>query len=92
MNQEGAGSESSNVSTSTSRTETNTNGTVDPNTESNNTSTQFPSETPHGVELMFDLTPGSIQIDSVEAAFVTPNASGSNQPTTVSRKFILLHL
>lgn len=44
-------------------------------------------ETPHGVELMFDLTPGSFRIDSVEAAFVNPNASGSSQPTAVSRKY-----
>lgn len=87
MNPEGVGSETPNVSTSASSTESNSNMTVDPNTESNNTTAEFASDVPHGVELMFDLTPGSIRIDSVEA-FVTPNASGSSQPTTVSRKYI----
>lgn len=80
----GVGSEIPNVSTST--TATNSNTTADPNTNINNTATEFSSETPHGVELMFDLTtPGGIRIDSVEAAFVNPNASGSNQSTAVSR-------
>eukprot|EP00102_Acyrthosiphon_pisum_P010274 XP_008178543.1 PREDICTED: large proline-rich protein bag6-B isoform X2 [Acyrthosiphon pisum] len=62
------------VSTSATETNTNTNTSVDPNTESNNTSTEFPPETPQGVELMFDLAPGSIRIDSVEAAFINPTA------------------
>lgn len=79
-----------NVSTSATGTESNSNMRVDPNAESNNTSTEFPPETPHGVELMFDLAPGTIRIDSVEAAFVTPNASGPNQPTSVSRKYNIL--
>lgn len=80
-----------NVSTSATSTETNTNMTVDPNTDNNSTATEFSSETPHGVELMFDLTPGSIRIDSVEAAFVNPNASGSSQPTAVSRMNLILN-
>lgn len=83
MNPEGAGNETSNVSTSATPTDTSSN--LDTNTENSNASAEFSSETPHGVELMFDLTPGTIRIDSVEAAFVTPNASGSSQPTTVSR-------
>jgi len=85
MNPDGTPNETPNVTTSVASTETNTNITVDPNTEINNTSTEFPPETPHGVELMFDLAPGSIRIDSVEAAFVTPNVSGSSQPTSVSQ-------
>lgn len=60
------GGETPNVSTSATSTETNSNTTVGPNTESNNTSAEFSSDAPHGVELMFDLPPGSFRIDSVE--------------------------
>lgn len=87
MNPDGTPNETPNVSTSAASTETNTNMTVDPNPESNNTSSEFMPEPPHGVELMFDLAPGSIRIDSVEASFVTPNVSGSSQPTSVSRNY-----
>lgn len=87
MSPEIVASETPNVSTQPTSAETNTSMNVDPNTESNNTSTEFPSEAPHGVELMFDLGPGTIQINSVEASLVAPNASGSSQPTAVSRKF-----
>lgn len=73
------------MSTTAASPETNSNISVDPNTESNTTA-EFSSEPPHGVELMFDLAPGSIRIGSVET-FVNP--SGSNQPTAVSRKLIL---
>lgn len=89
MNPERVGNETPNVSTSATSTETNSNTTVDPNTENNTTSTEFPSDAPHGVELMFDLAPGSIRIDSVEA-FVSPNAPGSSHPTIVSRTYILI--
>jgi len=85
MNPEGVGSETPNVSASATNTETNTNLTAETVTE-NNRSSDFPTGTPHGEELMFDLTPGTIHIDSVEAAFVSPNTTGSNQPTTVSRQ------
>lgn len=89
MNPEGIRSEIPNVSTSTTSAETNTNMIAEEIIESNRTSDFNPIHVPPGVELMFDLAPGSIQIDSVEAAFVSPNTSGSNQPTTVSRQYIL---
>lgn len=74
------------VSTSATETNTNTNMSVDPNTESNNTSAEFPPETPQGVELMFDLAPGSIRIDSVEAAFINPTApAATGLPAAVSQ-------
>ncbi|KAL4122331.1 hypothetical protein QTP88_014681 [Uroleucon formosanum] len=74
------------VSTSATETNTNTNTSVDPHTESNNTSTGFPHETPQGVELMFDLAPGSIRIDSVEAAFINPTApAATGLPAAVSQ-------
>lgn len=88
----GTGSETTpNVTASaTSSAETNTNMTVDPNVESNNTSSQYlPPDSPLGVEVMIDLAPRGIRIDSVEATTVIPNASGSSQPATVSRKFII---
>lgn len=91
MNPEGVRTEVRNVSTSATSTESNTNMTVDPNSENNRPATEFSSEAPHGVELMFDLTPGSIRIDSVETAFVNPNASGSSQPTAVSRMNLILN-
>ncbi|XP_025206155.1 large proline-rich protein bag6-B isoform X2 [Melanaphis sacchari] len=71
-------------------TETNTNMSVDTNTESNNTTTEFTSETPQGVELMFDLAPGSIRIDSVEAAFINPTASAEtgSTPAAVSQPIL----
>ncbi|CAH1726122.1 large proline-rich protein bag6-B isoform X2 [Aphis gossypii] len=66
-------------------TETNTNMSVDPSTESNNTTSEFPSEAPpQGVELMFDLAPGSIRIDSVEAAFINPTAPAETGGTPVA--------
>lgn len=71
-------------------TETNTNMSVDPSTESNNTTSEFPSEAPpQGVELMFDLAPGSIRIDSVEAAFINPTAPAETggTPVAVSRSY-----
>lgn len=89
MNPEATGNETPNVSTSNTNTESNTSVPADSNSESNSASLEFPPGTPHGVELMFDLTPGTgtIRIDSVEASFVSPNVSGSTQPTTVSRKY-----
>ncbi|XP_022176814.1 large proline-rich protein bag6-A isoform X1 [Myzus persicae] len=86
----GEGSETPNVSTSATEqnSNSNTNMSVDPNTESNNTSTEFPSstETPQGVELLFDLAPGSIRIDSVEAAFINPTApAATGVPAAVSQ-------
>jgi len=88
MNPDGGESETPNVSTSATETNTNSNVSVDPNTESNRTSTEFPPETPQGVELMFDLAPGSIRIDSVEAAFINPTASASTGlPVAVSRSY-----
>jgi hypothetical protein len=82
----GGGSQNPNVSASATETNTNTNMSVDPNTESNNTSTEFPPETPQGVELMFDLAPGSIRIDSVEAAFINPTApAATGLPAAVSQ-------
>lgn len=92
MNPDGAGSETPNVSTSATEqnSNSNTNMSVDPNTESNNTSTEFPSstETPQGVELLFDLAPGSIRIDSVEAAFINPTApAATGVPAAVSRAY-----
>lgn len=87
LNLDGVGNVAPNVvSTSATETNTNTNTSVDPHTESNNTSTGFPHETPQGVELMFDLAPGSIRIDSVEAAFINPTApAATGLPAAVSR-------
>lgn len=87
MNLDGGGSETPNVPTSATETNTNTNMPADPNNESNNTPLEFPP--PQGVELMFDLAPGSIPNDSVEAAFVNPTASSAatGLPTAVSRSY-----
>lgn len=89
LNPDGGGNVTPNVvSTSATETNTNTNMSVDPNTETNNTSTDFPPETPQGVELMFDLAPGSIRIDSVEAAFINPTAPATTGlPAAVSRSY-----
>jgi len=88
MSPEGVGSESPNVSTSATSTETNTNMTADPTIE-NNRSLDFSTDSSPAVEVMFDLSPETIHIDSVEAEFVSPNTSGSTQPTTVSRQYLL---
>ncbi|XP_050542596.1 large proline-rich protein bag6-A isoform X2 [Daktulosphaira vitifoliae] len=89
MNPDGVAAEPVNVSTSVSNNEinneSNTNTTTESNTESNNTLSDYPTGTPHSVELMFDLTPGSIRIDSVEAAFVAPNVASNNHPTATSQ-------
>jgi len=74
-------------------TETNTNMSVDPNTDSNNTTAEFPPEAPRGVELMFDLAPGSIRIDSVEAAFIdqtAPTETGGT-PVAVTRSYTVCY-
>lgn len=88
MNPEGVGNETPNVSTSAASTEANANVTVDSNTETHNLSTGFPANNPNGLaELMFDLAPGTIHIDTVEAAFINSNSSESTPPTDVSRKY-----
>jgi len=84
------GSESPNVSTSATSTATTTNTTADPTIENNTfvDLTTDSTDSSHGVELMIDLTRETIHIDSVEAEFVSPNTSGSTQPTTVSRQYL----
>ncbi|VVC43920.1 Hypothetical protein CINCED_3A020784 [Cinara cedri] len=84
MNPEGIGSEIPNVSTSATSTETNANVTVDPNTEITNSSSEFSTDNSNALaELVFDMTPGTIHIDTVEAAFINSNSSGSIPPTGV---------
>jgi len=93
MNPDIGGSETPNVSTSATETNTNTNMSLDPNTEINNTSTEFPSptETPQGVELKFGLVPESV--DSVEAAFINPTAPATTSlPAAVSGSYRIWYL
>ncbi|XP_050431835.1 large proline-rich protein BAG6 isoform X2 [Adelges cooleyi] len=95
MNPEGGTPEPVSVNlTNLAQAEANTNAAAtESNAESNNTTnntsgtSEFPAGTPHSVELMFDLTPGGIRIDSLEAAFVAPNASSAapnQQPPTAA--------
>lgn len=86
MNPEAAGNETPSVSTPATST-ADANVTVDSNTERNNPSTEVPPVRNGLSELLFDFSPGAIHIDTVEAAFMNSNSSGSTPPTDVSRKY-----
>lgn len=85
MNTEVIGNETPSVSTSATTT-ANANVRLDSNIDRNNPSMELPT-VPNGLsELLFDLAPGAIHIDAVEAAFINSHSSGSTPPD-ISRKY-----